>query len=381
MLMSLKSRSGCDFCPTWGWYLTARTINPEYQFVLRHSMTTYLRSLVEGSLNASKRRPSSFYDSKPLRLSRSRSGSDTPPAVSSSAYSSGRNRSPESSTSCPAQDRSLVLVLTHTKDYKHHHHHNHHPPNSLESLILSQEHDRRTTCPIYLAIVSHPSRASSTDSSTPTSSHCESTTSITHSSLRPVLKKSGTWQPGSHTRTQHHVSFANPNIPDVLHMHPLLASGRLNRAPISYDLRFLPSSTSVVDRRTRMSIPIHTLSEPATDPPKSTKLVLRCDDFPWPVIVHPQRPGAITNLDLLYAVHSMLSTRVTHEEWDALGHGTHAQLKAAKAYEVRCTELGGGWDDGVRRIDWLGETTCLVGVEVDKSASECGVGKLVFAKP
>ncbi len=48
---------------------------------------------------------------------------------------------------------------------------------------------------------------------------------------------------------------------------------------------------------------------------------------------------------------------------------------------MRYARLGGEWDDGVRRIDCLGEKTCLVGVEVDKSASECGVGKLVFAKP
>ncbi|KAK0244891.1 hypothetical protein EDD85DRAFT_759751, partial [Armillaria nabsnona] len=167
--------------------------------------------------------------------------------------------------------------------------------------------------------------------------------------------------------------------PDVLHVHPLLASSRLNRAPLSYDATFAPSSTSVVDRRTRTTIPTHTLSQPATDPAKSIKLVLRCDRFPWPVIVYPQRPASITNLDLLYAVHGMLSTRVTHEEWESLGHGTHAQLKATRAYEVRYAKLGGGWKDSVRRIDWLGEKTCLVGVEVDKSASEGGVGMLVFA--
>ncbi|KAK0222391.1 hypothetical protein IW262DRAFT_1271174, partial [Armillaria fumosa] len=169
--------------------------------------------------------------------------------------------------------------------------------------------------------------------------------------------------------------------PDVLHMHPLLASSRLNRAPISYDVTFPPSSTSVVDRRTRTAIPTLTLSQPATDPAKSIKLVLRCDRFPWPVIVYPHRPASITNLDLLHAVHSMLSTRVTHEEWESLGHGTHSQLKATRAYEVRCAKLKGGWEDGVRRIDWLGEKTCLIGVEVDKSASECGVAKLVFVKP
>ncbi|KAG7439875.1 uncharacterized protein BT62DRAFT_938535 [Guyanagaster necrorhizus] len=164
-------------------------------------------------------------------------------------------------------------------------------------------------------------------------------------------------------------------------MHPLLASTHLSHAPISYDVRLAPSSTSIVDRRTRTPIPPHTLSQPATDPP-SAKSVLRCDKLPWPVIFHAA--STITNLDLLRAVHSALSMQVTQEEWDALGHGTHAQLKATRAYETRCAAAGlgtGAWEGGIRRIDWLGEKTCLVGIEVDRSSVESGVGKLIFARP
>ncbi len=44
--------------------------------------------------------------------------------------------------------------------------------------------------------------------------------------------------------------------------------------------------------------------------------------------------------------------------------------------------MGGGWEGGVRRVDWLGSKTHLVGVEIDKS-NEAGenVGKLVFGRP
>ena len=73
-------------------------------------------------------------------------------------------------------------------------------------------------------------------------------------------------------------------------------------------------------------------------------------------------------------------TFVTPEEWDALGHGSRAQQKATRAYERRCRRMGGGWEGGVRRVDWLGEKTKLVGVEVDKSGGGAGVGKLVFSK-
>ncbi len=182
----------------------------------------------------------------------------------------------------------------------------------------------------------------------------------------------------------------------ALHMHPLLAYTRLHRSPITYDVMFTPSARTVLDRATHSAIPSHTLSQPATDPPtpSSSRLILRSHKFPWPVVVTgsgprftigPQKKGskqnAITNLDVLYAVHNMLLTPVTPEEWESLGHGTRAQQKVTKAYERRCTRMGGGWEGGVRRIDWLGEKTRLVGVEVDKSAGGGGSGKLVFAKP
>lgn len=81
-------------------------------------------------------------------------------------------------------------------------------------------------------------------------------------------------------------------------------------------------------------------------------------------------------MDVLYAVHTTLMVPVTQEEWEALGQGSRAQLKVARAYERRCTRMYGGWEGGVRRIDWLGRKTIMAGVEVDNAAE----GKLVFAK-
>lgn len=56
------------------------------------------------------------------------------------------------------------------------------------------------------------------------------------------------------------------------------------------------------------------------------------------------------------------------------------QLKVTKAYEKRCMRMGGGWERGVRRIDWLGSKTRLVGVEVDRSTEKCGSLELVFGE-
>jgi hypothetical protein len=185
------------------------------------------------------------------------------------------------------------------------------------------------------------------------------------------------------------------------HMHPLLSFTRLHHAPISYDIAFTPSARTVVDRTIHAPVPAVTLAQPATEPPipASSRLVLRSPKLPWTVAVGPigspptffigksggQRKVtssvALTNLDVLYAVHTTLMTRVTPEEWEALGEGSKSQRRVAEAYKLRCTRMGGGWEEGIRRVDWLGSKTHLVGVEIDKS-NEGGenIGRLVFGK-
>jgi len=90
----------------------------------------------------------------------------------------------------------------------------------------------------------------------------------------------------------------------------------------------------------------------------------------------------LTILDVLYAVHSTLMICITPEEWHSLGEGSRAQRRVARAYKKRCWRIRGGSEGGVRRVDWLGSETHLVGVNIDKS-DEAGenVGKLVFDFP
>lgn len=244
---------------------------------------------------------------------------------------------------------------------------------------------------------------------------------------RPSLRHNPAWQgsvssvTGSmHSRTSYHTRRDSPLLlihlthpsgtgsaehkiphhPTSLHMHPLFASTRLHSAPISYDVTYTPSSRTVLDRTTHTAVPAHTLSQPATDPPTpaSSRLVLRSDKFPWPVIVGPStsspsgtgfyvggsskssRSSSITNLDLLYSLHTTLLTRITPQEWEALGHGSRAQRKVTRAYEKRCTKMGGGWEGGVRRLDWLHSKTRLIGIEVEKHSNGLRTGKLVFGK-
>ncbi|PCH35018.1 hypothetical protein WOLCODRAFT_165961 [Wolfiporia cocos MD-104 SS10] len=200
-------------------------------------------------------------------------------------------------------------------------------------------------------------------------------------------------QPPSYPNPYSHLKVS------CLHMHPILAHTRTHNAPLTYDVILPPSAHTVLDCETHSAIPTHTLMQPATDPPMplGARLVLSSHKLPWPIIVTasntgPVSPGprftigppkpdsVITNLDVLYGVHITLLKPVTPEEWAALGVGSRAQQKVARAYQMRCTRMGGGWEAGVRRVDWLGEKTRLVGVEVDKSGGDCGSGKLVFSR-
>ncbi|CAL1698880.1 unnamed protein product [Somion occarium] len=319
----------------------------------------------------------------PLRFA---TGTDT-----RTAYGYGR-RAQSYNSRTPSESRPQVLRRTSHNSREtgsHVHSSSHHTPTSSRSNSNSSMFTSMGSVPFM-------------------SSHSESGHHHgSHHGVRPPLRSNHTWHPGSsagsasslgssHAHSSYsHASYAQPRQ-GPLHMHPLLAHSRLHRAPITYDVMFTPSARSVLDRATHSPIPSVTLSQPATDPAisSSSRLVLRSHKFPWPVIVGPSGPrftigpskhsrsdvSAITNLDVLYAVHTTLLTPVTPEEWESLGHGSRAQHKVTKAYEKRCTRMGGGWEGGVRRIDWLGSKTRLVGVEVDKSSGRGGVGKLVFGK-
>ncbi|CAK5270436.1 unnamed protein product [Mycena citricolor] len=208
--------------------------------------------------------------------------------------------------------------------------------------------------------------------------------------LRPALKQgSGRFKSSSQRASTQdlHVSFLLPSRPDqddepsALSFHTLFAYTHLDHAPLSYDIAFPPSKQTILRRGARDPIPIEVLDEPATEPPMYTELVLHCAHFPWDIVVHPhtaieapasrrcgprmpprRRKTPITNLDVVCAVHDALSGRASGDEWGRLS--TKVQRRISRSYEARCVQTGGGWDAGVRKIDWLEGRTRLVGIEM-----------------
>ncbi|KAF8991124.1 hypothetical protein BDQ17DRAFT_312901 [Cyathus striatus] len=403
-------------------------------------MTSYLRSIF-GSASSSPTQVNGYGYGYPI-----------PGSAPSSSYSISRERSNSfvaARANAPSPLRYGTYDSSSARSRSHAGHqsspttqqptsHHHSSQSSRSLLYRSASHkagDRPSPYPIYTPTGSFSSVRSSNSSIYPgpgSSSHGHrsapprTSSSASVATTRSVLKTSNSGHSGSKAGPHAHVSFENPNRPSVLHMHPILAYGRLHRSPLTYDVTFTPSSRTVLDRHTLTPIPGHTLAEPATEPPTLGRLVLKAEKLPWPIIASvrtsapspspsPARPRfylggssgskkaaaaaaaaappivttPVSNLDVLYALHVSLSTRVTQQEWDALGHGSKAQRKVSRAYEKRCTRMGGGWESGVRRIDFLEGKTKLVGIEMmmDKNAvvgagsSAIWTGKAIFVKP
>lgn len=348
-------------------------------------MTSYLRSIFGGSQSPS-------HDHSSRSHSRSRSNPANffygPPA-GSGPESSSRLKTKRSNSFCAP---SPLRYTSYDGDMRYG------TPSKTEKVPLYRRASYRESehgghYPLYTP---HPppvsfgtsSRTSSSSSSLLPSMVHPGTPSMASHARRPSLQQRHTWQSSISSATGSAHSYAvdpHGRHATALHMHPLFASTRLHSAPISYDVTFAPSPRTVLDRATHSAVDVHTLSQPATDPPTpaSSRILLRSDKFPWPVVVGPAKSGRssnITNLDLLHALYETLVTRVTPQEWEALGNGSRAQRKVTQAYEKRCTKLGGGWEGGVRRVDWLHGKTRLIGIEVEKHGHGVGSGRLVFGK-
>lgn len=218
-----------------------------------------------------------------------------------------------------------------------------------------------------------------------------------HSVTRPNATRRATWQgPPSGT------TFAPP-----IKIHRQLACSGGNGAPaILYDVTRAPSHDNIlappptsllasITRRSRgppQPVPAHTLALPATRPfvPSLTlSLPGSSSSMPLPLprdwtinatsgsATDPART-ALTNLDVLYSVHSSLREPVSRREWESLGTGSSAQRRVAEAYSRRCEKSGKSneWEAGIRRVDWLCGRTVLCGVECRPD----GAHELVFTK-
>lgn len=164
------------------------------------------------------------------------------------------------------------------------------------------------------------------------------------------------------------ITDPNNSLSPIKMHHTIAYSGR--RPAIAYNVLHAPNHKNVLDPNTHTPMSSHILNLPATSPP-TTELTLLSPHMPWPITVTSSTSPdhAITNLDVLQAVHAALRVPVSRQEWESLGDGSKTQRRVADAYERRCKECAGDWSNGVRRSDWLGGRTTFFGVDAQVDGS------------
>lgn len=149
-------------------------------------------------------------------------------------------------------------------------------------------------------------------------------------------------------------------------LHPLLRYSQHdivpgNCAPILWDLRESPGTALHVDNPDKQLSPFD-LSQPATTPPCFV-LHISCDVFPEPWPIEVSRPEAVTVGDVLHAIHSVISRRITQSEWDRLSDKQRARIGAR--FDDRC-KLSPQREEcranGVLRVDCILAHTLFAGL-------------------
>lgn len=182
-----------------------------------------------------------------------------------------------------------------------------------------------------------------------------------------------------------------PPLPAELQLNAFLQHRRTGKPPMIFDVRmiertvFLGEVPPIPEDNTPGLVPFHTDGpnggQPATYPGVSAlNITALADDplgeFPWPFIVlahHPSLP--VTVQDIIVAILANFQECVTEDEVNSLTAARRDQVY--RAYWQRVKELMLAEDDGIRRIDYLGDRYMFRGLE----PAEVGDGFMIYFGP
>jgi len=147
-----------------------------------------------------------------------------------------------------------------------------------------------------------------------------------------------------------------------LRLNPLLVETQADRPNMFYDLRnpqieealFLPYVN-------RLPNAID-FCQWVTSPPLH-HMTLWHRKLPWHIVIEASQPNGITVYDLFRCIHQQLHQSIAQEDYytDALAPGDREEL--TMAFQLRCTMFPDPLPAGVRRIDFLGQEVCFIGLK------------------
>ena len=85
-------------------------------------------------------------------------------------------------------------------------------------------------------------------------------------------------------------------------------------------------------------------------------------ELPWQINIEASQPNGITIYDFFYQIHQQLQLSIAQEEYytDELAPGDREAL--TMAFQIRCAMFPDQLLAGIRRIDFLGQEVCFIGL-------------------
>ncbi|KAG8902425.1 DNA-directed DNA polymerase epsilon, subunit B [Tulasnella sp. 403] len=143
-------------------------------------------------------------------------------------------------------------------------------------------------------------------------------------------------------------------------VHMLLGPPSGPQSHILYDVRYKPDKCYLTTTGAPIKLPEEFAELPATRP-TIAKMRLVCRDLPWRISVTNSKGVTIKNI--LESIHSELHQPLTEGEWWIAQD--EERERTLEAYKKNCAEELGEkrkLEEGVKRIDWLGNRTMLMAI-------------------
>lgn len=147
-----------------------------------------------------------------------------------------------------------------------------------------------------------------------------------------------------------------------LRLNFLLVTRQADLPNIFYDLR-QPQIKDAVYLPSLNRLPnAIDFSQLITSPPVHRLTLWHCK-LPWKISIEARQPNGITIYDLLRLIHEQLHQPIAQEEYynDKLTPSDREML--IMAFQARCAMFPDQLSAGVRRIDFLGQEVCFIGLK------------------
>lgn len=164
-----------------------------------------------------------------------------------------------------------------------------------------------------------------------------------------------------------------PILIDIL--HPASRRVGAKQPHLIYDLRDFPEKAAVNVKPRPVALSDAHLDAPLTSPPTSAIKVIS-KEFPWEIDVESADENTpVTIADLINAVHEALQKHITSSEWWIVTDKVREQVTGH--YVKNCERSSAGnprkyevekpreKNEGLRRVDWLGDAVVMIGLEKD----------------